>query len=447
MGMGIVAGIVVLGLMILVHEWGHFVVAKLFGVRVNVFSLGFGPRLFGVRRGATDYRVSALPLGGYVSMAGENPVDERTGALDEFLSKPRWQRALIALAGPTTNILMAVLVLGGLFYYQFQRFAFLDQLAVVAAVLPDSPAEEAGIEPGDRVLRFGGARRPTWEELLVESVLANNQGVRLDVERQGERLSLRLAVPEEAEQDPWQVGWLPDILPVVQAVQAGSPAEQAGLQRGDVLLALNGRPVRVSPSRSPSQYGAVSRWLQKFGGQPITLTIERDGARQQVMVTPVRTEQADRWILGFQYSGRAEMVEKDLSAWQAIKLSLETNADMAARMLDLVGRLFTGRVSLGSVQGPVGIVHIFGQMGERVGLSGVVNLNLMALISLSLGILNLLPIPVLDGGHLAFLAVEGMIRRDLSLRLKERLMQAAMVFILLVFVVVMYNDIARIITN
>ncbi len=440
--MWILVGILILGLMILVHEWGHFVVAKLFGVRVNVFSLGFGPRLFGVRRGATDYRVSALPLGGYVSMAGDNPVDERSGALDEFLSKPRWQRVLIAVAGPAMNILVAVLVLAGLYYYQYERAAFLEEPAVVAAVLPDSPAEEAGIEPGDRVLRFAGARNPTWEDLLVEAALANNQAVGMEVERQGESVALQLAVPEEAQSDPWKVGWIPDVMAVVRRVQAGSPAEQAGLQPGDVLLALNGRPVRISPSRS--QYGAVSQWLQKLGGQVVTLTIEREGVRQPLTVTPTYGD-GERWILGFEYAGQPRMLSKELTLWQALEASVRTNANLAVRMVDLVGRLFTGRVSLGSVQGPVGIVTIVGRIGEQAGLPAVV--SLMALISLSLGILNLLPIPVLDGGHIAFLAVEGMMRRDLSLRLKERLIQAAMVFILLVFVVVMYNDIARIITN
>ncbi|MDA2914160.1 RIP metalloprotease RseP [Acidobacteriia bacterium AH_259_A11_L15] len=440
--MWILVGILILGLMILVHEWGHFVVAKLFGVRVNVFSLGFGPRLFGVRRGATDYRVSALPLGGYVSMAGESPMDERSGALDEFLSKPRWQRVLIALAGPAMNILVAVLVLAGLYYSHYERAAFLEEPAVVAAVLPDSPAEEAGIEPGDIVVRFGGARRPTWEDLLVEAALANNQAVGMEVERQGESVALQLAVPEEAQRNPWKVGWIPDVMAVVRRVQAGSPAEQAGLQPGDVLLALNGRPVRVSPGTGG--YGAVSQWLQKLGGQAVTLTIEREGVRQPLTVTPTYGDDK-RWILGFEYAGQVHMVSKELTLWQAMEASVRTNANLAVRMVDLVGRLFTGRVSLGSVQGPVGIVDVVGRIGEQAGLPAVV--NLMALISLSLGILNLLPIPVLDGGHIAFLAVEGMIRRDLSLRLKERVMQAGIVFILLVFVVVMYNDIARIIRN
>src|SRR3990170_1210027 len=162
----------VLAIMILIHEWGHFIAAKSFGVRVEIFSIGFGPRLWGRKRGDTDYRVSALPLGGYVKMAGDNPSEERAGAPDEFLSKPRWQRALIALAGPTTNIVMAVLLLTGLYTYRYERPAFLDQPAVIGAVASDSPAASAGLQAGDRILRLGSLRQPTWEDVLIESALS-----------------------------------------------------------------------------------------------------------------------------------------------------------------------------------------------------------------------------------------------------------------------------------
>ncbi len=439
--MWILAGIAVLGVMVLVHEFGHFVVARLFAVRVDVFSIGFGPRLFGRRRGATDYRVSALPLGGYVKMAGDNPTEERAGAPDEFLSKPRWQRALIALAGPTTNIAMAVLVLAGLYTYQYVPNTFLDEEAVVGAVRENSPAAQAGLRPGDRIVRFGPARRPTWEEVFTETTLATGDSVPVEVEREGARLSLQLAIPSGMRERPWEIGWMARVPTIVQSLAPDSPAARAGLQPGDVLLAMNGQELHPSnPGENP-----VSERLQESGGQPVVLTIERDGARRDLTVTPVYGDHPEgkRWVLGVSLGYL--MTPRQLSLPQAFRVSLKENWQRSGDMLALVARLFTGRASLRGVQGPVGIVRISGQAGESGGLPFVV--YLMSVISLSLGILNLLPIPVLDGGHIAMLAVEGGLRRDLSLRVKELLLQAGILFLLLVFAVVMYNDIARIFTN
>jgi len=437
----IFVGIAVLGLMVLVHEWGHFIIAKLFGVRVDVFSIGFGPRLFGRRRGATDYRVSALPLGGYVKMAGDNPTEERAGASDEFLSKPRWQRALIALAGPVTNIVMAVLLLTGLYTYRYERPAFLAQPAVIGAVAPDSPAASAGLQAGDRILRLGSLRQPTWEDVLIESALSGGP-VSIEIERGGTPMTLELTLPGNVQSDPWQVGWVPDSQFVIRTVLPDTPAARAGFRAGDVVLAVNGEPLRILPGGE----NPLSAKLQELGGRGVTLTIEREGIREEVAVTPEYADHPDggqRWVMGVELVGR--MARKELSVVQAFRFSLEENWQSSRRMVALVGRLFTGRVSLGSVQGPVGIVRFSGQAGEAGGVPAVV--GLMSLISLSLGILNLLPIPVLDGGHIAFLAVEGGLQRDLSLRVKERLLQAGVFFLLLVFVVVMYNDIARIFTN
>lgn len=437
----LLVGVVVLGVMVLVHEWGHFIVAKLCGVRVDIFSIGFGPRLFGLRRHPTDYRVSALPLGGYVKMAGDNPGEERCGAPDEFLSRPRWQRVLIALAGPTMNVLMAVLLLTGLFYYRYERPAFLDEPAVVGAVRPDSPAARAGFEPGDRIVRFAQTLTPTWEEVLLETALGSSGATRVEVERAGGTTWLELVLPENIQEQPWEVGWVPDERMVVQMVQPDTPAAAAGLQAGDVLKALNGEPLRPSGTDS----NPLSDKLQLTAGQPVVLSVNRQGVEQQITVSPVYGDHPEgkRWVLGLNVGYR--MVRKNLSLYQAFKTSAEENWRNAGRMLALVGRLFTGRASLRGVQGPVGIVRFSGEAGEQGGVPAVV--NLAVLISLSLGILNLLPIPVLDGGHIALLAIEGGLQRDLSLGVKERIIQAGLVFLLLLFAVVMYNDIARIFTN
>ncbi|HXE74276.1 MAG TPA: RIP metalloprotease RseP [Candidatus Xenobia bacterium] len=439
----ILVGIVLLGLMVLVHEWGHFVIAKLMGVRVEIFSIGFGKRIWGITRGPTDYRLSVLPLGGYVKMAGDNPAEGRTGAPDEFFSKPRWQRTLIVLGGPTVNILTAVLLLTGVFYVHYERPAILDEPPVVAAVLSESPAGTAGIQPGDRILKIGAGSTATWEDVGIETALASGPTVPVVVQRAGQTLTLSLTLPERGQPGLWEVGWLPDISPVVIRVSPTGPAGKAGIKSGDLLLAMNGEKISISPEGQ----NPISQRLQQLGGQPVVLTIEREGKQQDINVTPEYGDHPDgkRWLLGLEYGPHFRTVRKQLTLPQAFQESLHTNVSMGRRMLDLVARLFTGRASLRGVSGPVGIVHVTGAQGEQGGWLAV--LNLTAAISLSLGILNLLPIPILDGGHILFFAIEGVLRRDLSLTLKERLSQVAMGFLLLVFVFVMYNDIVRIFFN
>ncbi len=437
--------IVLLGLLVLVHEWGHFVIARLVGVRVETFSIGFGPRLAGVKRGATDYRISAVPLGGYVKMAGDQPGEEdRTGAPDEFFSKSRWKRTLIVLGGPVMNLVTAVAVLAGVYVVHYERPAILDEPPIVAAVLPDSPAAVAGVQAGDRILRVGSGSTPTWHDVRIETALAGRPSVPVEVERGGARVPLQLSLPERGELDLGEVGWIPDIFPIVSGVVVDGPAGRAGIKPGDLLLAINGEKIRISPEGQ----NPISQRLQTLGGQPVVLTIEREGKAQEITVTPEYGDHPEgkRWLLGLQYGPHLRMVARDLTLGEAVVASVQTNVAMGGRMLDLVGRLFTGRASLRSVSSPVGIVHSMGTQGEEGGWLPV--LNLTALISLSLGILNLLPIPILDGGHILFFAIEGVIRRDLSVTVKERLSQAALAFLLLVFAFAVYNDIAtRILSN
>ena len=187
---------VVLGIMILVHEFGHYAAAKSFGVRVDVFSIGFGKRLVGFKRGDTDYRISALPLGGYVKMAGENPLESRSGAPDEFMSHPRWQRFVIAIAGPAMNILLAIALLTGVYMVHYERPMFMDEPAVIGRVLENSPAAQAGIEPGDRIVRIDGEQNPTWEDVLLKVIVDSKVPIDLAIQR-GDRV-LEKTIPLKA---------------------------------------------------------------------------------------------------------------------------------------------------------------------------------------------------------------------------------------------------------
>jgi len=418
--------------MVLLHEWGHFVVARLFGVRVDVFSIGFGPRLWGVRRGPTDYRISALPLGGYVRMAGDNPSEERRGDPDEFLSKPRWQRVLIALAGPTTNLLLAIILTAGIFVRGGQQPVYADKPVVIAGVVKDSPAQTAGLEAGDRIVAFAGIQNPDWDRIQLELALsAPGHMEPLTIERGGQLIEAKVA----AQPQPFVSTGYPAEPTLVGSVTHGLPAEAAGLMASDTIEAANGQPIS-SPLR-------LSEIIQENKGDPLVLDLVRNGENQKITLRPTFGDPGDgnpRWQIGIAFKFASAV--RSYSVPQAFEKAGETHLILAGKMLYTVGDLFTGRVSLKQVQGPLGIV----QESSRAAKQGFGNLvSLMALVSLSLGVLNLLPIPILDGGHILMLAIEGIIRHDLSLKIKERFVTAGMVFLLVVFLLVMYNDVLRLI--
>jgi regulator of sigma E protease len=426
----IVAVVIVLGLMVLVHEWGHFLVAKLFGVRVEVFSLGFGPRLWGHRRGPTDYRISALPVGGYVKMAGDNPSEERKGEPDEFLSKPRWQRVLIAVAGPAMNIITAVVLTSVLFVSGTSQRTYVDKPVVVAGVLKDSPAERAGIQPGDRIVEFRGHRNPTWERVFLELLfLSPGTPIPVTIERQGRLMEATV----DAAADEFAVVGYPAEPVVVGTVTHGLPGERSGLQPGDEILAIEGQPVM-----SPIQFAAK---VQERSGQRTELLVKRGDRKLRLEVHPMWGDPGDglqRWQIGFSFRFATEKRSYPISG--AMERAVWLNARMARQILHVVAQLFEGRMSLKQVEGPLGIAQESGRAARR----GPVDvINLMAVISLNLAILNLLPIPILDGGHILMLAVEGILRRDLSIVVKERFVQVGLVFLLVIFAMVMYNDVVR----
>jgi regulator of sigma E protease len=421
--------------MVLVHEWGHFVVAKAFGVRVEIFSVGFGTRLWGIKRGDTDYRLSALPLGGYVKMAGDNPLEERKGDPDEFLSKPRWQRVLIALAGPAMNVVLSVLLVAGIYMHGSKQPAYLDKPMVLAGVLPDSTAQKAGLQPGDRVIKVNGKTNPTWDEARIElmSVLPGHT-ISVVVDRAGQEVPL--AVPSgQSMEDIY--GYPADRL-VITAVSSGMPAERSGLKPGDQILQVDGKDL-TSPIEFPSL-------VQESQGRPINLQVQR-GDRS--LPVEVRAQQVSvrngvsRWQIGIGIQG-GDLVDRRLPFGAAIVDSFGTNLMMGRQIFYVVIELFRGNMSLKQLEGPLGIAKASGEAAKE----GVAELlSLMAMIGMNLAVLNLLPIPPLDGGHILLLFIEGTIRRDLSIRVKERFVTVSMVFLLLVFAIVMYNDVLRLIPH
>jgi len=426
---------VVLGVMILVHEFGHYAAAKYFGVRVDVFSIGFGKRLAGFRRGETDYRISALPLGGYVKMAGENPLESRSGAPDEFMSHPRWQRFVIAIAGPAMNILLAIGLLTGVYMVHYERPQFFDQSPVVGWVVDNSPAAKAGIEQGDRIVRIDGEHNPTWEDVILKVMISPKQAIDIAVQRGNTILEKQIQPNAEGSgfDEYGSVGWQPEQAITVNELAPDMPAVKAGIQLNDQILALDGAPMR--------SVFAVIHYLQQNGDKPVTVTVNRAGKEMQFTATPVLKDDNGQkgYRLGFVLAGPTR-VEK-LPFAKALHISLQENQKFSLLMVDLIHKMVERKASIKQLDGPIGIARASGDAARQPGWTPL--LSLMAMISLNLGIVNLLPIPILDGGVILLLIVESLMRRDISLRIKERIYQTAFVFLVLFFVVVIYNDLMK----
>jgi regulator of sigma E protease len=422
---------VVLGIMILVHEFGHYAAAKFFGVRVEVFSIGFGKRLWGFRRGDTDYRVSALPLGGYVKMAGENPLESRSGAPDEFMSHPRWQRFVIAIAGPAMNIILAVVLLTGVYMVRYEHPVYLDQPAVIGWVLENSPAAKAGIVQGDRIVRIDGVQNPTWEDVLLKVMIGSKQSTDIAVQR-GSQIVSQKVEPLPEGSDPFLAVGVPDEPLTVTTLEPSMPAAKAGLKVGDEIVSINGTPVR-------SIYFLID-FLQKNGGKPVEVSLVRNHQPLNVTVTPgLVSENGEKaYRLGF----RSQPVHIDkLPFAQAFQHSVEQNKKYSLLIVDLVQKMIERKVSIKQMEGPIGIARASGEAARQPGWTPL--LQLMAMISLNLGVFNLLPIPILDGGIILLLFIESIIRRDINVRIKERIYQTAFVFLVLFAVMVIYNDLMK----
>jgi len=424
--------VLVLGLMIFVHELGHFLAAKFYGVRVLVFSLGFGKRLLHLSRGDTDYRISALPFGGYVKMAGDDPSADRQGDPGEFLAKPRWQRFMVVVMGPIMNILLALLLLTGLYKFHFQKPSYEEQPARVGDVEADSPASQIGLTPGDLMVRLDGLQNPKWEDVEIKILTTVGEAMPLEVGRDGKTLNMTLTPRAEGPSRVGYAGLYPYAPGVVDKVEPGLPASHAGLLAGDQIVGIDGRKILYWPR--------VFYLLQSGKGKSVELSILRDGREFQATLTPVLTDVMGekRWRIGVSFHN--DMVVRQLPWGAAIAASLQDNLRNCLAWFDVMGKILTRRLSTRSLAGPIGIAQLSGE-AYRAGLSELI--MLVCFISLNLGLFNLLPIPVLDGGVILLLLVEGLIRHDLSVQVKERFVQVGFLFLLLLVVFLMCNDIVK----
>lgn len=425
----LVAVVAVLGFMILIHEFGHYAVAKWLGVRVEQFAIGFGKRLIGFRKGETDYRINAIPLGGYVKMSGENPMDQRTDDPREFLNHSRWHRFLIAIAGPAMNILLAIILLTSVYMLHYEYPAVYDQPPVIGWVLKDTAAAKAGFEVGDRITRIDDVESPNWEQVELKEALNPGQPLAVQVERNGKLLD-KTVVPEPTGVDQiGYAGWAPkENSVIITDLVSGMPADKAGLREGDQIISVDGKPV-------PALAAMVER-LKETKDKPIEITVLRNGQPKTLTVQPVLS---DKWYrIGI---GSMQMKVKTLPFAEALKLSLHENRQSGLLILELVKKMVQHKISMRSIEGPIRIGQAAGEAARRKGWTPLMSLT--AAISLNLGIFNLLPIPILDGGVILFLLIEGLMRRDISMNIKERVYQAAFVFLVLFAVMVIYNDLMK----
>jgi regulator of sigma E protease len=425
----ILAFVFVLGVLVFVHELGHFVMAKKIGVRVLKFQLGFNPTVLSFTRGGTEYGIGAIPLGGYVKMAGENPDEPRSGRDDEFLSKPKWQRFQVMIMGPAMNLALAVILMAVVFAQGADVPAFHDRPPVIGSIASGSAAEAAGLKPGDRILSIAEREVETWEEFLMIVGTKASREVPVVFVRDGQTLTLRVTPTPQTKYEVGDIGVFPDSHPYVAGIIPGEPAESVGLKEKDVIIAVDGQPITFGPQLSQAIAGK--------SGVPITITIERNGVRQDIKVTPVK--RGDIGMIGIRIGEEVKRIQP--TVLEAVKMSVQRNYEFSGLIFQTLWGLITRETSPRQLMGPVAIAQLSGESAQA---GWIALLTLMASISLNLGLLNLMPIPVLDGGHIFIMALEGLARRDFSTRLKEKMFLAGFVVLMMLMVTVIYNDLTRI---
>jgi regulator of sigma E protease len=418
----------VLGVLVFVHELGHFVVARWYGVRVLTFSLGFGPKLFKFTRGGTEYCLSVFPIGGYVKMAGENVDDVRTGAPDEFLSKSKWIRFQVYIAGPAMNVLLAIVLLAGVRSQGADVPLYESSAPRIGTIKTDSPAAKADLQSGDLIVSVDGVPVPTWEAFHMAVMPRARRELRLAVERNGQPLEVRVTPDAFGRYEIGDLGVEPILRPQITQVTEG-PAMRAGVVSNDVVVAVNG--VRGL------DHEKVIEQIRAHAGQPLRLTVERNSRELDLEVVPEGAQGEAK--IGVSLSA-FEVRRIDPSLLQATKMSVQENWATTVLIGRTIRGIFTRDTPVRQLMGPVAIAEMSGTAAD---LGWVAVFSLMAMLSLNLGLVNLVPVPVLDGGQIAILAIEGIRRRDLTTRVKERIFMAGLAVIALLMVTVFYNDIAR----
>jgi regulator of sigma E protease len=445
--------LVVIGIIIFIHEFGHFSMAKIFGIPVATFSLGFGPRLFGFKYRETEYKVSAIPLGGYVKIHGMEDQEAAPDDPNSFYNRPRYQRFLVLFMGVGFNMLLAIVLITTAFMLGRQVSKSIGMEGKIGIVKQDSPAAKAGLQPGDVILEMKGQKTPTWEEIIYATLLNPNEVIPVKVRRGDKILDMNVFVEREKVNNLGYIGIAPATNVIVSQLVPDKPAILSGLKVNDLILSIDGKEIHDPLS--------VVTAIQQSQGKPLNFMVERIENGQKVTKTlsiqPVKSYEAEpislfqkllhrepkkdlegKWVIGF-LPGEPTVLKK-LPFGEALKESFRTCREQIRLNGIFLAKLFQGQLSLKATSGPFQIAG-FSQAAREGGLSSF--LTFIGTISFDIGLINLLPIPALDGGHIFFLILEGIFRREFSIKLKERLTMIGFVFLISLMVVVLYYDILK----
>ena len=423
----ILALLVVIGVIIFVHELGHFLAARLFRIKVRVFSIGFGARLWGFERGGTEYRLAMVPLGGYVAFSGIDPSNP-TGDAGDFITKPRWQRMVVLLAGPAANVVLSIVLIAAVLVAGTELAGPRDLSTEIGAVAQDSAASEAGLQAGDTILRLDDEDVSDWREVANIVLTSPERRLAVDFERDGKSLSTVLVPRRIPRHELGDAGMYASLLPRVREVLEGTPAERAGIRYGDTLYAVDGHPIADADD--------FRQLVEPRAGEEVSVEIGRGEERLVVRLVP-----ADEGGVGRVGIAISHFSYRRAGPASALIESVRINWDTATEIFGFLGRLAERRVSPQSaLAGPIEIARISGQAARR-SFNDLVFLT--ALISLNICILNLLPIPVLDGGQLVILLFESVLRRDLSIRFKNLVTQFGLVVIVGIMMFALYFDLVK----
>lgn len=433
----IITFVIVLGILIFIHELGHFIVAKWLRIRVNVFSLGFGPRLFGLKYGDTDYRVSLIPLGGYVRVAGEHYEEHDDSDQSQFLSRPKFQRFLVLVMGSVFNVLLCIILMTLVYMVGIEVVAFPEGPVTVGFVEKGSPGEIAGILPGDKITEINGEQIHSFSDFEQAVILNPNKTVSLLLERKGELIIKKVDIIANVSSKYHEgyIGIFPVLSPVVEGVFPDSPAEKSGLKKGDRIIQVGGQEIE--------DYYELKNTVSRSAGKTLVFLFEREGKTLETSITPDEEQDEEeqgtgQGVIGMYPQLPSKLVKKDFPA--AFLESLSFARKNAVLIFVMVKKLIRRELSLRVFSGPIEIAD----MSRRSYQAGIIYfISLIAIISLNLGIINLMPIPALDGGHILILFIEGVLRRDLNNRLKEIVMQIGLVFLILLMMTIIYFDIIK----
>ena len=433
----VLAFLILISILIVFHEFGHFIFAKLFGVKVEVFSVGFGNPIFKKKVGETEYQIAYIPMGGYVKLYGE---EEEASSKDPkaFSSKAPWQKILIAAAGPLFNLIIAFIGFTLSFYIGIHQPAYIEEPVKVGYITQKSPFYKAGIRPGDTIIKIDNVPIKTWKDLYTAEIKAVGRSSKVVFERNGHIYTTTITLGKILNKD--SIGILPEIAPVVGGIVKNSPASQIGLKEGDKILAVK---MSDMPTAIPiKNWYELTDYMRKDKGNPITLVIERSNTLLVKDVIPKYSTKLKEYYIGIY--PETTYVLKRYPINEAMIQAIRKIKELTILSIDSIKALVTMHASVLNLSGPISIAKMSGQAAEG-GLGEF--LGFMAFVSLQLAIINILPIPMLDGGLIVLFLIEAIIRRPLSEKFKEYWQKIGIAFVVSLSAVAILSDIIRLLTG